>query len=79
MSKTTTIIIDAGRYEDEEDCLTAAAEAAMQALDLDGWDLAPRYADDDTREEIILTVPAPSCNDAAGWDALRMFAGCPSR
>jgi hypothetical protein len=43
---------------DEDDCLTAAAETYIAAHPgLRGWDLAPRFADD-TRETIVLTVPA---------------------
>lgn len=51
------ITIDARRYEDHDDCLSAAA-AEMVALHphLRGWDLAARWADD-TREAITLTVP----------------------
>lgn len=50
--------VAASRYEDEDDCLSAAAEDYAEQHGLRGWDLAPRWEDDRNREVIILTVPA---------------------
>lgn len=47
---STKITVPAAQYADYDDCLTAAN-------DLQGWDLAPRWVDDQ-RDEIELTVPA---------------------
>jgi hypothetical protein len=42
---------------DEDDCLAAAAaEYISEHQELHGWDLDPRWGDDD-RETVILTVP----------------------
>lgn len=54
----TTITISAHQFSDSDDCLAAAAQHYIaEHPDLVGWDLDPKWADDD-REEIILTVPA---------------------
>jgi hypothetical protein len=78
MAKTITLTVDASRYEDEDDCLAAAADDAAETLHLEGWDLNPRWADNQ-RNEIILDVPAPNANDAQAWDAIRTFGGHPGR
>ena len=57
MSKTTTISVPAARFADEDDCLAAAAEAVAEERGLQGWDLNPRWEDDE-RETILLDVPA---------------------
>lgn len=59
MAKTTLteVRIDAKQYEDHDDCLTAAANDYAEAHDLVGWDLAPRW-EDNQRDVIVLTVPA---------------------
>lgn len=50
---TITVRADA----DQDDCLTAAAdEYVAEHPELAGWDLAPRWADED-RERVALTVP----------------------
>lgn len=49
--------ISAARYVDYDDCLAAAAAEYSAAHALAGWDLAPRWADEQ-RDEIILTAPA---------------------
>jgi hypothetical protein len=51
-----TVRIPAKRYEDEDDCLSAAARDYAHEHDLVGWDLAPRW-EDDQRDAILLTVP----------------------
>lgn len=56
-STPVEIKINARRYEDHDDCLTAAADEYAAKHDLAGWDLSPRWADEQ-RNEIILTVPA---------------------
>ena len=53
---TETIRIDARRYEDHDDCLTAAAADVARERGLEGWDLSPRWADDQ-RDTILLDVP----------------------
>lgn len=56
---TTTVEIDAARYEDSDDCLTDAATDYAQEHGLAGWDLSPRWASEQ-RERIVLTVPSES-------------------
>jgi hypothetical protein len=44
---------------DLDDCLPGAAEAYIEEHpDLVGWDLKPRWTDDDSRETVTLTVPS---------------------
>lgn len=52
-----TVRVPAARYADHDDCLEAAAEDYAAEHDLEGWDLSPRWADDQ-RDEILLSVPA---------------------
>lgn len=54
MSKQVKIA--AAEYEDQDDSLQAAADDYAAAHDLAGWDLAPKW-EDEQREVIILTVP----------------------
>jgi transcriptional regulator with XRE-family HTH domain len=58
MAATETIIrVSSKRYEDYDDCLTAAAEDYIASHPkLEGWDLDPRWEDED-RDVILLTVP----------------------
>ena len=60
----TTVRVLAARYEDEDDCLSAAARDYAAEHDLAGWDLSPRW-DSDQREAILLSVPV----EAAGRGA----------
>jgi len=53
----TEVTVSAKSFADSDDCLQAAADAYAAKHGLTGWDLAPRWADD-SREEIVLTVPA---------------------
>lgn len=57
MSKMTTIRVMAKRYEDHDDCLAAAEADVQEERGLQGWDLSPRW-EDDQREVILLDVPA---------------------
>lgn len=57
MAKHTTITVPATRYEDHDDCLTAAADDISAKLGIGDYDMAPRWATED-REEIALDVPA---------------------
>lgn len=57
MAASTTIRIPAAQYVDEDDCLSAAARDYAEQHDLVGWELSPRWADDQ-RDEILLDVPA---------------------
>lgn len=55
-----TISVPAKRYEDYDDCLTAAAEDyASEHPEAEGYDLSPRWEDDE-RDVILLDVPAAS-------------------
>lgn len=56
MMSTTTIKIDARLYEDYDDCLTAAAADVAAERGLQGWDLSPRW-EDDQHDMILLDVP----------------------
>jgi hypothetical protein len=59
-AKSITVTIDAtaARYQDADDCFALAVrEYTRTRPALAGWDLSPRWADDQ-REEILLTVPA---------------------
>ena len=51
-----TIRLSAKKYEDHDDCLTAAANDIAELLSLAGWNLSPRWADE-KREEILIDVP----------------------
>lgn len=54
---TIEITVPANQYADYDDCLAAAANDCIKEHKLYGWDLSPRWADDDSREEIVLSVP----------------------
>lgn len=54
MSKQVKIA--AAKYEDQDDSLQAAADDYAAAHDQAGWDLDPKW-EDEQREVIILTVP----------------------
>lgn len=57
MPKTYAITVPAD--PDEDDCLTAAAEAFLADRPaLAGYDLSPRWADENERDTVTLTVPA---------------------
>ena len=52
----TTIIVRAD--SDADDCLAAAVERYIdEHPEAEGWDLRPRWVDDDDRELVALTVP----------------------
>lgn len=53
----TIVRIDAHQYENHDDCLTAAAEDYAEEHGLGGWDLDPRWENDDERDTILLSVP----------------------
>lgn len=52
--------------EDEDNCLTAAANLVATVLKLDGWDLRPCWEPDGSREYVWLVVPARALHDARG-------------
>jgi hypothetical protein len=53
-----TLIITVLADETLDDCLQGAVDAYVaQHPDLAGWDLSPRWTDNDTRETVDLTVP----------------------
>lgn len=62
MATTYTLRIDATRYEDHDDCLSAAAADVAQARGLAGWDLSPRW-EDDQRETILINIPAHAATE----------------
>lgn len=54
----TTLTIPAAQYADYDDCLAAAAADVAQEHGVPaGYDMSPRWADDD-RDEILVDVPA---------------------
>lgn len=58
MTTYTTLTIPAAQYADSDDCLAAAADDVAQEHGVPaGYDMAPRWADDD-RDEILVDVPA---------------------
>ena len=57
MTATLILSIPASRYDDSDDCLADAAADYAAEHDLAGWNLSPRWADDE-RTEILLDVPA---------------------
>ena len=65
----TTITIDSLYFENDDDCLASAEAAAKSAAgELDGWDLSPRWADDE-RDEILLDVPAEDAESIVASDS----------
>jgi hypothetical protein len=55
---TQHIEITVNANPDADDCLAhAAAEYVSEHPELAGYDLSPRWADDDDREQVVLTVP----------------------
>lgn len=60
-----TIRINAKRYEDEDDCLAAAAaEMVLKRPYLQGWDLRARW-ESEQRDAILLDVPAWTLQESA--------------
>ena len=57
MTKHTTIRVAAARYEDEDDCLSAAAAQIARERGLAGYDFDARWEDDE-RDAILLDIPA---------------------
>lgn len=53
---TTTIRIPAARFEDYDDSLAEAERYTQQEYNAIGWDMNPRWANDE-RDEILLDVP----------------------
>ena len=81
MTKHTTIRVDAARYADEDDSLAAAAAEVAAERGLDGYDLSPRW-EDDQRETILLDVPAHTVSikinvfrDGGEWFGARWIDG----
>lgn len=54
--------------EDEDNCLTAAADLVATVLKLKAWDLCPCWEPDGSREYVWLVVPAYALHDARGVD-----------
>lgn len=57
-----TIIRDAAPYAGYDDCLAACAADVAEEYGLEGWDLEPRWADDE-RDAILLDVPRALAGD----------------
>lgn len=51
-----TVRLDAKKFADHDNDLAAAEQHYASKHGLEGWDLSPRY-EDDQREVILLTVP----------------------
>lgn len=63
MEKSIEITVAANA--DLDDCLEGAAEAYIEEHpELEGYDLAPRWTDEGSRETVILTVPGWSVRDS---------------
>lgn len=62
MAKHITIEVDAAPYEDHDDCLQAAADDYVSDHpEAQGYDMNPRWADEETdRSTILLDVPRPT-------------------
>lgn len=58
MANVTEITVSSKGYEDEDDCLSAAAQDYAEEHGLASWQVEARWADDANREEIVLTVRA---------------------
>jgi hypothetical protein len=59
MNKYTTILVSAKSYEDEDDCLAAAAAEYATSHNLEAWEVEADWASDE-RDEIALKVPVAS-------------------
>lgn len=58
MNNPTTREITVTANPDADDCLSeAAAEYIREHRELRGYDLAPRWTDEDDRETVTLSVP----------------------
>ncbi len=57
MASDTTIRIPAAQYQDFDNCLEAAADDVAADRGLQGWDLNPRW-EDDQRDTILIDIPA---------------------
>ncbi len=57
MSKSVEISVSSSRYSDTDDSLAAASTEATERFGLAGWDLDPRWSDEE-RESITMTLPA---------------------
>jgi hypothetical protein len=60
--KTTTIRVEAKLYEDCDDCLIAAADDVAEERGLVGYDLNPRWEDNE-RDVILIDVPTETETD----------------
>ena len=70
MTTRNTITVPASRYADHDDCLSAAQDDARVEYGLPGYDLSPRWADDE-RESIALDLPRSlrlSADEVVAWD-----------
>lgn len=57
----TKITVSSARYQDHDDCLTAAAADYANDHDLEDWEVTAAWADEESnRREIVLTVPTES-------------------
>lgn len=54
--KTTTILLRASDYEDEDDCLSAAASDVANEWNIASWQVTAEWADE-SRQLIALTLP----------------------
>ena len=61
-SQAVMIRVSAKKYEDIDDCLAAAAADVAADRNLDGWDLHPRW-EDEQRDAILLIIPSYAARD----------------
>lgn len=72
MAKSVEIVVRADA--DQDDCLSAAAASYVEEHpELGGYDLAPRWQDEDDRTIVVLTVPAWSVEDKIEQHASEAF------
>jgi len=68
-----TLRIESKQYEDHDNGLQAAADDVAEERGLEGWDLNPRWEDEDSREFILVDVPTSGVTDEQ-MEALRAMA-----
>lgn len=77
VNKSIEITVSARQYEDMDDSLAAAAKEVAQERGLAGYDLSPRWEDEETcRGVIVLTIPrhaatAEELSSASTWEHAR--------
>lgn len=74
MAKSIEIVVRADA--DQDDCLSAAAASYVEEHpELGGYDLAPRWQDEDDRTLVVLTIPAWAADERFGLVRLLQASG----